>query len=230
MEFIINGIYEAFLLLINFDEETYSAIWVSILTSSISIFITLILAMPIGFMLGFYDFKFKKALKILSDTMLAIPSVALGLIIYAFISRDGPLGFLGMLFTLKAIILGQICLAAPIVISLTSSAVENMDKKHLNLIKSYHLSSFRTILVVLYEIRYSLIIIIITAYARIIAEVGVAMMVGGNIKWHTRTITTAISLESNKGEFSTGIALACVLIFIAFVVNLAIFYLKKFQR
>lgn len=230
LDFILDGIYEALRLLISFDEETYFAIKTTLYSSFFSIIIALIIGMPLGFCLGYFNFFGKKFLRILSDTGLAMPTVAIGLILYALFSNRGPLGNLGLLFTLKAVIIGQICLSLPIVISLTASVIENMEIKHLRLIKSYHLRGYKQILTVLFENRYPLMVVIATTYGRIVAEVGVAMMVGGNIKWHTRTITTAISLETNKGEFAMGIALASVLITIAFLVNLFIYALKKFDK
>ncbi|MCZ6117711.1 tungstate ABC transporter permease TupB [Campylobacter ureolyticus] len=230
MDFILDGIYEALRLLISFDEETYFAIKTTLYSSFFSIIIALIIGMPLGFCLGYFNFFGKRFLRILSDTGLAMPTVAIGLILYALFSNRGPLGNLGLLFTLKAVIIGQICLSLPIVISLTASVIENMEIKHLRLIKSYHLRGYKQILTVLFENRYPLMVVIATTYGRIVAEVGVAMMVGGNIKWHTRTITTAISLETNKGEFAMGIALASVLITIAFLVNLFIYALKKFDK
>lgn len=230
MDFIWQGILEAFRLLSGGDKETYAAIKATLFTSSFAIFLVVIVGMPLGFCLGFYEFRGRKFIKLLSDTALAIPTVAIGLIIYALISYRGPFGFMGLLFTLKAVIIGQFCLALPIVISLSASVAENMDEKHYLTIKSYHLSKFAEIKSVLYELRYSLMVVVATAYGRIVAEVGVAMMIGGNIKWFTRTITTAISLETNKGQFAMGIALTMVLITIAFVVNLAIVGLKRLDR
>ncbi|MSN96864.1 ABC transporter permease subunit [Campylobacter sp. FMV-PI01] len=230
MDFVIDGIFEAFRLLINFDEETYFAIKTTLYSSSFSIIIALIIGMPLGFCLGYFKFRGKKFLRLISDTGLAIPTVAIGLILYALLSARGPLGNLELLFTLKAVIIGQICLSLPIIISLTASVIENMDIRHLRLLKSYHLQGFKQIFTVLFENRYSLLVVIATAYGRIVAEVGVAMMIGGNIKWHTRTITTAISLETNKGEFAMGIALALVLVCIAFLVNLSIYELKRLDR
>lgn len=230
LDFILDGIYEALRLLISFDEETYFAIKTTLYSSFFSIIIALIIGMPLGFCLGYFNFFGKKFLRILSDTGLAMPTVAIGLILYALFSNRGPLGNFALLFTLKAVIIGQICLSLPIVISLTASVIENMEIKHLRLIKSYHLRGYKQILTVLFENRYPLMVVVATTYGRIVAEVGVAMMVGGNIKWHTRTITTAISLETNKGEFAMGIALASVLITIAFLVNLFIYALKKFDK
>ncbi|MDO5046476.1 tungstate ABC transporter permease TupB [Campylobacter sp.] len=230
MDYILDGIRAAFVLLLSGDAETYSAIKATLYTSSVSILLAILVGFPIGFCLGFYNFFGRKFLKLLSDTALAIPTVAIGLILYAFITRNGPFGEFGLLFTLKAVMLGQFVLALPIVISLSASVIENMDKKHYLTIKSYRLGAIDLIKTVLYELRYSLLVIIATAYGRIVAEVGVAMIVGGNIKWATRTITTAISLETNKGEFNMGIALALVLIFIAFIVNVAIHQLKRLDK
>ncbi|WP_103618059.1 tungstate ABC transporter permease TupB [Campylobacter concisus] len=230
MDFLLNGFTEAFNLLLNGNLETYSAIKATLYTSSVSILFAVVVGFPLGFILGFYDFKGRKILRLLSDTALAMPTVAIGLILYAFITRNGPLGSLNLLFTLKAVMLGQFVLALPIIISLTASVVENMEKKHYLTILNLRLSAPKLVFCVLYELRYALMVVIATAYGRIVAEVGVAMMIGGNIKYFTRTITTAVSLETNKGEFAMGIALAMVLIFIAFLVNLAIFALKKLDK
>ena len=230
MDFLLNGFTEAFNLLLNGNLETYSAIKATLYTSSVSILLAVVVGFPLGFMLGFYDFRGRKILRLLSDTALAMPTVAIGLILYAFITRNGPLGSLNLLFTLKAVMLGQFVLALPIIISLTASVVENMEKKHYLTILNLRLSAPKLVFCVLYELRYALMVVIATAYGRIVAEVGVAMMIGGNIKYFTRTITTAVSLETNKGEFAMGIALAMVLIFIAFLVNLAIFALRKLDK
>lgn len=230
MDFLLNGFTEAFNLLLNGNLETYSAIKATLYTSSVSILFAVVVGFPLGFILGFYDFKGRKILRLLSDTALAMPTVAIGLILYAFITRNGPLGSLNLLFTLKAVMLGQFVLALPIIISLTASVVENMEKKHYLTILNLRLAPAKLVFCVLYELRYALMVVIATAYGRIVAEVGVAMMIGGNIKYFTRTITTAVSLETNKGEFAMGIALAMVLIFIAFLVNLAIFALRKLDK
>ena len=230
MDFLLNGFTEAFNLLLNGNLETYSAIKATLYTSSVSILLAVIVGFPLGFILGFYDFRGRKILRLISDTALAMPTVAIGLILYAFITRNGPLGSLNLLFTLKAVMLGQFVLALPIIISLTASVVENMEKKHYLTILNLRLAPAKLVFCVLYELRYALMVVIATAYGRIVAEVGVAMMIGGNIKYFTRTITTAVSLETNKGEFAMGIALAMVLIFIAFLVNLAIFALRKLDK
>jgi tungstate transport system permease protein len=230
MEFMYEGIKEAFWLLFNMDEETISAISVTIKTSTISIFFSILIGFPLGFLLGFFEFPFRKTLRLISDTLLATPTVVIGLIVYAFISYRGPLGEYGLLFTTEGIIIGQTILALPIVISLSAAAIEGMDRKLFFTLRSYGLTKSQMVLNVIWELRHSLLAAGVTAYGRIIAEVGVAMMIGGNIKYDTRTITTAISLETSKGMFSMGIALGIVLIGLAFLVNLSLNFLRKNAR
>lgn len=227
MGYIGEGILGAIELLLALDEETLSAVKTTLDTSSFSIVITLFIGLPLGFILGYYDFFGKKTLKLISDTLLAIPTVVVGLIVYALISYKGPLGEYRLLFTTKGIIMGQVMLGLPIVISLSSTTIAQLDKKlHLTL-QSFSLTPFQTIQTVLFEARHSLLVAVVTAYGRIISEVGVVMMIGGNIKWHTRTITSAISLETNKGEFAMGIALGAILIGLSFLVNFVLQVLKK---
>ncbi|EIK8756402.1 ABC transporter permease [Campylobacter coli] len=228
MDYILEGFTQALFLLFNADESVISAIKTTLFSSSISIVLSLIVGFPLGFALGFFEFKLKRFIKLIVDTSLSFPTVAVGLILYALISSRGPLGDLGLLFTVKALILGQFVLALPIVIALFSNLIENMNKKHFLLIKSLHLSTLKLVMTIIYELRFALISVVALAYGRIVAEVGVAMIVGGNIKYDTRTITTAISLETNKGEFASGIALALVLIFIAFILNFIIHKLKRY--
>ncbi|EAL1878482.1 ABC transporter permease subunit [Campylobacter coli] len=228
MDYILEGFTQALFLLFNADESVISAIKTTLFSSSISIVLSLIVGFPLGFALGFFEFKLKRFIKLIVDTSLSFPTVAVGLILYALISSRGPLGDLGLLFTVKALILGQFVLALPIVIALFSNLIENMNKKHFLLIKSLHLSTLKLVMTIIYELRFALVSVVVLAYGRIVAEVGVAMIVGGNIKYDTRTITTAISLETNKGEFASGIALALVLIFIAFILNFIIHKLKRY--
>lgn len=228
MDYILEGFAQALFLLFNADESVISAIKTTLFSSSISIILSLIVGFPLGFALGFFEFKMKRFIKLIVDTSLSFPTVAVGLILYALISSRGPLGDLGLLFTVKALILGQFVLALPIVIALFSNLIENMNKKHFLFIKSLHLSPLKLVMTIIYELRFALVSVVALAYGRIVAEVGVAMIVGGNIKYDTRTITTAISLETNKGEFASGIALALVLIFIAFILNFIIHKLKRY--
>ena len=135
-----------------------------------------------------------------------------------------------MLLSNEGVIIGQTLLALPIIISLSSSVVENMDSRLSLTLRSFALSKTQMIATTLWELRHSLLSVVITAYARIVSEIGIAMMIGGNIKWHTRTITTAISLETNKGEFSLAIALGIVLVIIALCINLTLSFLRRKER
>lgn len=230
MDFILEGLKEAILLLIKLDPETISAVETTIKSSTFSIIFSLLIGFPLGFILGFFDFPMRRPLKLLSDTLLAIPTVVVGLIVYAFISHRGPFGEYELLYTLEGIVIGQTILALPIIISLTATTIEGMEKKLSLTLASFGLTLWQMIWSVVWELRHALIAVAVTAYGRIVAEVGIAMMIGGNIKWFTRTITTAISLETSKGEFAMGIALGLVLICIAFLANLSLYNLKRRSR
>ncbi|WP_027327093.1 ABC transporter permease [Helicobacter pametensis] len=226
MDFILGGFWEALALLRSGDAETYNAIYNTILTSSVSIMIATCIALPLGFLLGYFDFWGKRVISLVCNTLLAFPTVVVGLIVYAFISSKGPLGDYGLLFSNTGVIIGQTLLALPIIVALSSSVVEHMDKRLVLTLRSFALSQKQMITTTLWELRHALLSVVITAYARIVSEIGIAMMIGGNIKWHTRTITTAISLETNKGEFALAIALGIVLVGIALLINLALSFLQ----
>ena len=227
MDYIWQGLTQAFYLLFTNNPETYSAIWNTLRVSTLSIISSLILGIPMGFFLGHYFFPGKKAVRILVDTLLSFPTVVIGLLVYISVSQKGPLGELNILFTLPAIAVGQTILGLPIVIALTASAVESLDRRLKYTLLTLGANRFQILLTTVWEARYSILAAAVTAYGRIVSEVGISMMVGGNIKWHTRTITTAIALETNKGKFGMGIALGLVLLFIAFTVNLCLNLLHK---
>ena len=156
-----------------------------------------------------------------------IPTVFIGLMVYAFISSRGPLGDFNLLFTLGGIAVGQTILAFPIVTALTASTIEGMDPQLKLTLISLGAGRRNIIATCLWEVRFGILAAAVTAYGRVMTEVGISMMVGGNIKWHTRTITTAIALETGKGMFATGIALGLVLLVIAFGVNVCLSFIRK---
>ncbi len=227
MDFIIGGLIKAIQLLMSGDKETYSAVISTVTVSGYSMMASLIMGIPSGFLLGYCNFAGKRQVRMLVDTLLALPTVFIGLLVYAFISRLGPFGSFGLLFTLPGIAAGQTLLALPIVIALTATAVESMDQQLRITLISLGVNRTQLLLSSLWEVRYGILAAAVTAYGRVLTEVGISMMVGGNIKWHTRTITTAIALETNKGLFATGIALGLVLMSIAFMVNLSLSFLRK---
>ncbi len=220
MDYMSHAFSTAFKLLVMGNEETYSAIFVTLKVSSLSMVFTLLAGVPLGFVLGSKDFPGKRIIRTIVDTFLAIPTVVVGLMVYAFISRKGPLGSMGLLFSLKGIAIGQFILAMPIVISLTATAVESLEEKLTQTLMTLGARRKDLVAGIIWEARFAVISAAITAYGRVISEVGVSMMLGGNIKWHTRTITTAIALETGKGEFALGLALGIVLLAISFAVNI----------
>ena len=227
MNFLLEGFFQAFHLLISGNAETYSAVWATVKVSSYSMVCSLLIGIPLGFCLGYFDFRGKKPVRTVVDTMMALPTVFIGLLVYAFLTHRGPLGEFGLLFTLPGIAIGQTILALPIVIGLSATAVESMDQKLRIMIISMGASRTQLFLSTLWESRHGILAGAIASYGRVMTEVGISMMVGGNIKWHTRTITTAIALETNKGQFAMGVALGLVLLAIAFCVNVSVSFLRR---
>jgi tungstate transport system permease protein len=227
MDFIIDGFFRALGLLFSGDSQTFSAIRVTVQASTYSMAASLSIGIPLGFLLGYFDFWGKKKLRILVDTLLALPTVFIGLLVYAFLTHKGPLGELGLLFTIPGIAIGQTILALPIVIALCATAVESMDHQLRPTLIALGASRSQLALSSLWEVRFGILAAALTAYGRVMTEVGISMMVGGNIKWQTRTITTAIALETNKGLFAMGIALGLVLMAIALLVNVSVSFLRK---
>ena len=227
MDYITQGFIQALGYLFSGNEELWSAIITTLKVSSLSIVLSLLIGVPLGFLLGYGDFPGRKVCRTLVDTLLALPTVVVGLLVYAFISRRGPLGEMGMLFTLPGIALGQMVLALPIVMALTASAVESLDARLSMTLLTLGAKKGQLARASLMESRYAVLMAGVTAYGRVISEVGISMMIGGNIKWHTRTITTAIDLETGKGQFAEGIALGLVLLTIAFLVNGSLSLLRR---
>jgi tungstate transport system permease protein len=227
MGYIEEGILKALKLLLSGDPETYSAILTTLKVSSLSISASLIMGIPLGFVLGYYDFPCRKQLRAFVDTLLALPTVVVGLFVYALISKRGPLGNLGLLFTIPGIAVAQTILVLPIVVSLTATAVSQLDMRFKDTVLTLGAGKRKVALSAIFESRYGVGAAAISAYSRAISEVGASMMIGGNIKWHTRTITTAIALETGKGDFGMGIALGIVLLLFAFAVNWTIQLLRR---
>lgn len=227
MDYFLEGLKSAFFLLISFNPDTYSAIYVSIYSTTLSMIFCMLFGLPTGFLVGFFEFTGKSALKTFFNTMMAMPTVVIGLFVYFLISRRGPLGEFELLFTINGMAIGQFFLGIPIVVALTISAIEATETQLKDNLKTLGASDFQIALTYFYEIRFVILAVIVTAYSRIIAEIGIAMMLGGNIKGVTRTITTTIALETGKGEFALGIALGMVLIFIAFITNALLMYVNR---
>ncbi len=230
MDFFLQGFNQALHLLLSGNEDTFSAVQASLISSVYAMTLATVLGLPLGLALGYGNFIGRRILRLISDTLLAFPTVLIGLLVYALIMNKGPLGDWGLLFTLEGLALGQAILALPIVTSLTAQAVENQDKRCRQTLLTLGANSLQVAWGTICELRFAILLVLVTAFGRVITEVGIAMMLGGNIRWHTRTITTAISLETNKGEFAQGIALGLVLLFMAFLLNFTLALLRKEGR
>ena len=179
-----------------------------------------LICLPLGSLIHFNRFTGKRALVNLIQTFYSVPTVIVGLFVFVFLSRAGPLGGLGLLFTPMAIVVGQMILIIPILLGLTISALSGVDRTILDTAHSLGASGFQTAILVFREARFAVVAAVIMAFGRAISEVGISLMVGGNISGFTRVITTAISLETSKGDVELALALGIILISIALVINM----------
>ena len=227
MDFIIEGIQKAFQLIFSLDREIFNIVLLSLRVSLTAIILASLVGIPLGFLMAVKDYWGKRLTIALVNTLLALPTVVVGLIVYSLISRRGPLGVFGLLYTPSAMIIGQFILATPIVIALTHSAVQGIDRRVRNTALTLGATEIQSAWTVIKEARYAVLAAVITGFGRVIAEVGAAMMLGGNIKGSTRVMTTAIALETAKGEFGFSIALGIILLLIAFSINILLHYFQS---
>lgn len=219
MDFLIQSLGEAFRMLWSLDQELYFIVYISLYVSFFSTIVASILGVPLGFVIAIKEFRAKRAVITVLNTLLALPTVVIGLFVYAFLSRRGILGYLGLLYTPKAIIVGQVILILPWVATFTLSAVSRIDQRYRRTAMTLGAGAVQTSLAIAREARFGILAAIIAAFGRVIAEIGIAMMLGGNIKGFTRTMTTAMALEHNKGEFVLAVALGLVLLTVSLLMN-----------
>jgi tungstate transport system permease protein len=227
LSFIIEGLQKAFTLILSLDQEIFRIVLFSLRVSSVAILFASIIGVPIGFLIGSKNFWGKPFVVILLNNALAIPTVVIGILVYSLISRVGPLGYFGLLYTPTAVIIGQFLLSLPIIIALTHSAIQGIDIKVRHTALTLGATEVQAALAVISEARYAVMSAVIAGFGRNIAEVGAAMMLGGNIKGSTRTMTTAITLETSKGEYGFGIALGIILLFISLSINILLSYFQS---
>lgn len=220
MGFIGESFRTALSLILSLDLEVFSAVWTSVSVAAWSIAFAALFGIPIGLAIAIGDFPLKRVVITLLNTLMAMPTVVVGLVVYGIISRQGPLGGFGLLFTPKAMVIGQTVLAVPIVANYTLSAVKGADSRILPTALTLGASPLQSVLQLVREVRFGVMAAVIAGFGRVISEVGVAMMLGGNIRGYTRTMTTAIALETSKGEFAFGLALGIILMAVALVINL----------
>lgn len=215
----MNAFKEAFNLIVSFDKELYGIIGVTMRMSFSSVLISCLLGIPAGVVLGSKNFKGKSLPMKILHTLMGLPPVVAGLIVFLLLSRSGPLGSLKLLFTVRAMVIAQVLLITPIVTGLTASVVAVKTPAILETARGLRLSKPTKLKLILKENKAPLVSVVLTGFGRAISEVGAISLVGGNIQHKTRAMTTAIVLETGKGNFEFAIALGLILLIIAFVIN-----------
>lgn len=217
-------LWDAFLkalkLIYTFDPEVMRIAGRSLGIGLSSITIGSLICIPLAGLIHFNQFWGKRFLVSLIQTFYSIPTVVIGLFVFVMVSNAGPLGGLGILFTPAAIVVGQVLLITPILLGLNISALKGVDQTILDTARSMGASGWQVAVLVIKEARFSVMAAVIMGFGRAISEVGISMMVGGNIRGRTRVMTTAIALESSKGDIELALALGIILIFIALVINI----------
>jgi tungstate transport system permease protein len=216
----------AFFLLLTGDADLWRIIFTSLICSVIALLLISPAAIALGFLIAKITFPGRRALVVLVQALLSFPTVVVGLVLYMLLSRQGPFGFLKLLFTPEAIIIGYMMIAFPVLVVFTLSAVQGADPRIYETARSLGASPLRSALTTLFEVRFGVMAAVFNGFGRVVSEVGCAIMVGGNIAGLTRNIPTAIALETSKGEFAQGIALGFVLIAVAIGINAALAWLQ----
>ena len=227
MDEFAQGFVKAFHLLITFDPEVMGITARTLAIALSSSVIATALCLPLGSLIHFKRFHGKRILINVIQTFYSIPTVVVGLFIFILFSRIGPLGVFNLMFTPTIMVIGQIVLVTPIVLGLVIAALNGVDKGVFETASSLGANRFQATFQVIREAKYSILSAVTLGFGRAISEVGLALMVGGNIKGFTRVITTAISLETSKGNVELSIALGIILIFMALLVNIALNRLQQ---
>jgi tungstate transport system permease protein len=222
MHFIVDGIIQAFWLLVHGDMQVLQVAMLSLLVSGAATAISLIVGIPAGSLLGLSRFWGRRALVSLVNTGMGLPPVVVGLVVSLFLWRYGPMGFLHLMYTPSAMIIAQVIIAMPIVIGFTMAAVQQLDPKLRLQILSLGASQPQLVWLLLREAKLPLLAAIMAGFGAVISEVGASMMVGANIIGQTRVLTTAIVAENSMGDFAFAIALSVILMILVYLVNLAL--------
>lgn len=227
MDYFTNSLSGAFALIISFDPTIYQIVFTSVAISVTASFIAAALAIPSGVAMALNQFKGKAFLQHILNTLMAMPTVVIGLLLYGLFSRLGPLGQFGILYSPLAVIIAEAVLIFPIMMNLAITAVNSADSRLVPTLVSLGARPLPLAIQVIRATRYAMLAAVITGFGRAIGEVGAAMMLGGNIAGSTRTMTTAIALETSKGEFELGLALGLILLLIAFILNISLSLLNR---
>ncbi|MBW9223968.1 ABC transporter permease [Methanothermococcus sp. SCGC AD-155-E23] len=231
-DYIFEGLLEAFKLIISGNPELYDILLRSIKVSGLATLYAGLIGVPIGVLLGLSDFKGKEFVKSIFNGLMGIPTVVLGLILYLFLAPAGPLGFLNLLYTTTGISLGQMILILPIVVSVTVNSIESIEEDIRYLALTLGADESQMMLKIIEEASPGILLSLIMAFNRAIAELGVALMVGGNIfikggEMNTRVLTTAIQMYVTRGEISMAIALGIILLSLVYLVSMIVNYIQR---
>lgn len=213
------AIEQAWQLLFSLDPSTWEIVWLSLRISLTALLIGSLIGLPLGAFLAITEFRGKKIIVTLLNSLMGIPTVIVGVLIYLLLSRTGPLGSLGLLFTPKGIIIAQTFLTTPLIAALARQIMEDGWRLHGETFNALRLPLLAKLKWLIWDCRFSLSIAIIAGFARAISEVGAVMIVGGNIDRSTRTMTTAIALETSKGDLPLALALGIVLLWVVLIAN-----------
>lgn len=227
MAAIWQGFLKAIELIVTLDHEVLEITGRTLAIAVSSTIIASLICLPLGSLIHFNNFRGKRTLINLIQTFYSVPTVAVGLIVFLVFSRSGPLGFLELLFTPQVMVIGQVILISPIILGLVIAALSGVDKAAYETAVAIGASQFQAITTVIREARYAIYSALIMGFGRAISEVGLALMVGGNIRGYTRVMTTAISLETSKGDIVLSIALGIILISLALIINFALSRLQQ---
>jgi tungstate transport system permease protein len=230
MSFLAESLRKAVLLIVSGSPDVYSAVGTSLVVAVCSVVFASLLGIPVGVGIGASEFPLKRAVMVVLNSLMAMPTVVLGLVVYGLISRQGLLGSWGLLFTPAGVIMGLTLLAIPIVANYSLSAVKGADERIVPTALTLGASRLQSLVQLTREVRFGILAAIIAGFGRVISEVGVAMMLGGNIKGYTRTMTTAIALETSKGEFAFGLALGIILMGVSLAINTGLTLLQESRR
>ncbi len=223
----IEAFQSALRLIFQFDPELLRIIGLSLSVSGVALMIAAVAGIPLGTLLGLTSFRGRRLLISLANTLMGLPPVVAGLFLYLFLSRSGPFGFLNLLYTPSAMILAQTLLALPIIIALCHTAVVRVPPVIRQAAASLGATPYQTSLVVIREARYGIVSALVAGFGRVMAEVGAILIVGGNIAGYTRVMTTAIALETDKGNFRQALALGIVLLIISLLVNIGLHLVQQ---
>ncbi|MEH7418910.1 ABC transporter permease [Neobacillus drentensis] len=230
MDLLLDGLKKAIELIFSGDQEVFEITGLTLKVCLISILISTIIGLPLGMLLGLTRFKGRKILLIFINIGLGLPPVVAGLWITMLLWRSGPLGDFALLYSPAAIIMAQVLVSLPIVTSLTCTAFQQISEKMLLQIKALGATRMQTLFILIKQLKMAILAAIMAGFGRVIAEVGAAMMVGGNIQGDTRILTTTIVMEVSKGNFDIALALSFILLSVALLITAALTFLQQRKR